>query len=163
MNKNTKAPQVLLCVCGGIAAYKAIEVMRILQKRGCDVRVAATQDSLKFVGAATWEGLTKRKLATSLYESADSTIPHIELVNWADVALVVPATANIMAKMATGLADDFVSTTLLALPQATPVVVAPAMNTHMWRARVTQTNKTVLESNLFHNFHSKLVLISAEI
>ncbi|MDO4806329.1 MAG: bifunctional phosphopantothenoylcysteine decarboxylase/phosphopantothenate--cysteine ligase CoaBC [Coriobacteriales bacterium] len=145
MKSKTRTPRVLLCACGGIAAYKAVEVLRLLQKQGCEVRVAVTQDSLMFVGAATWEGLTKQKVCTSLYESTVSTIPHIELAGWADVVVVVPATANIMAKMAAGLADDFLSTTLLAVPAQIPVVIAPAMNTHMWRAKVTQTNRILLE------------------
>lgn len=145
MKIENRAPRVLMCACGGIAAYKAVEVLRDLQKRGCEVRVAATEDSLMFVGTATWEGLTKREVCTSVYASRESAIPHIELSGWADVVLVVPATANIMAKMAVGLADDMVSTTLLAVPERTPVVVAPAMNTHMWRAKITQTNKVVLE------------------
>lgn len=143
-DKNT--PHVLLCVCGGIAAYKAVEVLRLLQKRGCEVRVAATDDALKFVGAATWEGLCHREVTTSLYEDPYSRIPHIDLSAWADVVLVVPATANVMAKMAMGLADDLVSTTLLAVGAQTPLVVAPAMNVRMWQAAATQANRATLAS-----------------
>lgn len=144
MTKNENAPRVLLCVSGGIAAYKAVEVLRLLQKSGCDVRVACTEDSLQFVGAATWEGLTHRRLAHTLYDAPDSTIAHIEMATWADVVLVAPATANIMAKMACGLADNMVSATLLAVPQRTPVVVAPAMNTNMWHSQATRNNVRVL-------------------
>ena len=135
---------MLLCVSGGIAAYKAVEVLRLLQKAGCEVRVASTEDGLRFVGAATWEGLTHRSVPTSLYGWPESAIPHIALSEWADVVLVCPATANAMAKMATGIADDLVSSTLLAVPRATPVVVAPAMNVNMWQAPPTQANVRAL-------------------
>lgn len=138
------AARVLLCVCGGIAAYKAVEVLRLLQRAGCTVRVASTEGALRFVGAATWEGLTHEPLATSLFDDATSAIPHIELSGWAEVVLVMPATANVMAKMAMGMADDLVSATLLAVPEATPIVVAPAMNVHMWKAAATQANVSVL-------------------
>ncbi len=135
---------VLLCVCGGIAAYKAIEVLRLLQRADCEVRVAATQESLRFVGTATWEGLTHERTAFELYDWADSPIPHIDLAGWADVVLVMPATANVMAKMASGMADDLVSSTLLAVPAQTPIIVAPAMNVHMWQAPATQANVGLL-------------------
>ncbi len=135
---------VLLCVCGGIAAYKAVEALRGLQKAGCSVRVAATADSLRFVGSATWEGLTHHRTATSLYDWPESAIPHVDLAGWADAVLVMPATANVMAKMAAGIADEVVGATLLAVPSGTPVVVAPAMNVNMWRAPATQSNVTTL-------------------
>lgn len=135
---------VLLCVCGGIAAYKAIEVLRLLQQADCEVRVAATHESLRFVGTATWEGLTHERTALELFDWADSPIPHIDLAGWADVVLVMPATANVMAKMATGMADDLVSSTLLAVPAQTPIIVAPAMNVHMWQAPATQANVSLL-------------------
>ena len=135
---------VLLCVCGGIAAYKAVEVLRLLQREDCEVRVAATQESLRFVGTATWEGLTHERTAYELFDWTDSAIPHIDLAGWADVVLVMPATANVMAKMATGIADDLVSSTLLAVPAQTPLIVAPAMNVHMWQAPATQANVSLL-------------------
>ena len=139
-----ESPHVLLCACGGIACYKAVEVLRALQKAGCVVKVAATQDSLRFVGAATWEGLTHKEAASSVFDSASSKIPHIDLATWADVVLVVPATANVIAKMRLGIADDLVSATLLATYGQTPVIVAPAMNTHMWCNPATQENVEVL-------------------
>lgn len=144
LSSNLNGPQVLLCVNGGIAAYKAVEVLRLLQKADCKVRVASTEDGLRFVGAATWEGLTHQSVASSLYGWTESAIPHIMLSEWADVVLVCPATANTMAKMAAGIADDLVSTTLLAVPRTTPVVVAPAMNVNMWQAAPTQVNVRTL-------------------
>ena len=133
---------VLLAVCGGIAAYKACEVLRGLQKAGCEVRVTMTADAERFVGATTFEALSGAPVATSLYEYPGSAIPHIELAEWADAAVVVPATANVIAKMACGIADDCLTTTLLAC--ACPVFVAPGMNVHMWQNPATQANVATL-------------------
>ena len=112
--------RVLLAVCGGIAAYKACEVLRGLQRAGCEVRVTMTEDATRFVGAATFEALSGAPVATSLYEYPGSAIPHIALAEWADAAVVVPATANVLAKMASGIADDCLTTTLLACARAQP-------------------------------------------
>lgn len=139
-----RRPRVLLAVCGGIAAYKACEVLRGLQKAGCDVRVTMTADAEKFVGAATFEALSGAPVATSLYGHPASAIPHIDLAEWADAAVVVPATANVMAKMACGIADDCLTTTLLACWGCCPVLVAPGMNVHMWQSPATQANVAAL-------------------
>lgn len=136
--------KVLLAVCGGIAAYKACEVLRGLQKAGCVVRVACSAASERFVGAATFEALTRYPVCDDLFENPASDIPHIDYAEWADLALVVPATANVMAKMANGLADDALSATLLAC--SCPVLFAPGMNTNMWRNPATQANLHLLES-----------------
>lgn len=139
-----EAPRALVAVCGGIAAYKACEVVRGLQKAGCDVRVAMTEDAGRFVGPTTFDALTGHPVVTSLYGSDADPIPHVSLARFAQVAVVVPATANVMAKMACGLADDALSTTLLALD--CPVVVAPAMNVHMWQSPATQANAATLKA-----------------
>ena len=136
--------KVLLVVCGGIAAYKACEVLRGLQKAGCEVRVACTAAAERFVGPATFEALTRYPVCDDLFGNPATDIPHIDYAEWADLGLVVPATANVMAKMAAGLADDAVSATLLAC--ACPVLVAPGMNTHMWRNAATRANVRALES-----------------
>ena len=136
------ARKVLLGVSGGIAAYKACEVLRGLQKAGCDVRVMMTEDATRFVGEVTFEALSGHPVATSLYGYPESAIPHITLAEWADLVVVVPATGNVMAKMVAGLADDLVSATLLAA--ACPVLVAPAMNVHMWTNPATQANVKTL-------------------
>ena len=141
---DSRASRVLLCVCGGIAAYKAVEVLRIVQRAGCEVRVVSTKAALEFVGKATWEGLTHSRVVSGLFDAPDSAIPHIEMANWADAVLVMPATANVMAKMVLGMADDAVSSTLLAVPARTPTIVAPAMNVHMWQAAATQHNVRTL-------------------
>lgn len=135
---------VLLAVPGGIAVYKACEVVRELQKADCDVRVVMTADAERFVGATTFEALSKHPVADDLYAFPESPIPHIFLADWANLVLVVPATGNVMAKMAAGIADDCLSTTLLAAH--CPVLVAAAMNVHMWRNPATQTNVRTLVS-----------------
>jgi len=135
---------VLLAVPGGIAVYKACEVVRALQKAGCDVRVTMTADAERFVGATTFEALSKHPVADDLYAFPESPIPHVFLADWANLVLVVPATGNVMAKMAAGIADDCLSTTLLAAH--CPVLVAAAMNVHMWRNPATQANVRTLVS-----------------
>ena len=137
-------PRVLLCVTGGIAAYKACEVLRGLQKAGCDVRVAMTESARRFVGEVTFEALSGAPVAYDLFGHAETAIPHIQLSGWADVTLVCPCTANVMAKVAHGIADDCVSATLLACD--VPVLVAPAMNTRMWENPATQDNRATLEA-----------------
>ena len=129
---------VALVVCGGIAAYKACEVLRLLQKAGCDVRVAMTEDAQRFVGATTFEALSHHEVVTSLYGMRESSVPHVDLADFADAIVVVPATANVIAKMRAGIADDAASTTLVAAH--CPVLVAPAMNVHMWKNAATQEN-----------------------
>lgn len=138
------AGNVLLAVSGGIAAYKACEVLRGLQVAGCDVRVTMTADARRFVGATTFEALSGHPVADDLYCFPESPIPHIYLTEWADLVLVVPATANVIAKMAQGIADDCLSTTLLAAQS--PVLVAAAMNVRMWENAATRANVQTLLS-----------------
>ncbi len=140
----SQAPHVVLAVTGGIAVYKAVEVMRGLQHAGYDVRVTMTADAERFVGTPTFEALSGHPVADDLYAYPDSPIPHIFLADWADLVVVVPATGNVLAKMAVGLADDCLSTTLLAVH--CPVLVAAAMNVHMWTNPATQANVATLRS-----------------
>lgn len=133
---------VTLVVCGGIAAYKACEVMRGLQKAGCDVRVAMTPDATRFVGETTFRALSHHEVVTSLYGMHETAIPHVESADFADLVLVVPATANVMAKMACGIADDAATATILAAHS--DVLVAPAMNVNMWRNPAMQANVALL-------------------
>lgn len=131
--------KIVVHITGSIAAFKAVTVVRMLQKAGHQVRVAMTKSATKLIGPATLASLTHYPVMTDLWEpSTKGQIPHIELADWADYSLVVPASVDIIAKMANGIADDPVSTTLLATPS--PVVVVPAMNTHMWQQPATQRN-----------------------
>ena len=142
---STEARRVLLCVCGGIAAYKAAEVVRRLRDAGCEVQVAMTAAAQRFVGAQTFQALSHRAVRTSLWdEHAEAAMGHLELARWAQQVIVAPATANTLAKLAHGLADDLVST--LCLATEAPIAVAPAMNHVMWRHPATQANLATLRA-----------------
>jgi len=137
--------RVLLCVCGGIAAYKAAELVRRLREAGAEVQVAMTENAQRFVGAPTFQALSGRAVRTSLWdEAAEAAMGHIELARWADRVLVAPATANTLAKLAHGFADDLVST--LCLATIAPIAVAPAMNNRMWLHPATQANVATLRA-----------------
>lgn len=140
---DVRTPCVLLCVTGCIAAYKSCEILRELQRAGCRVKVLMTEHATRFVGPTTFRALTHEKVAVGLFDDPEDPIHHISLAQEADVVLVAPATANIIAKMACGIADDLMSTTLLATPA--PILVAPAMNVGMWEAQATQENIATLK------------------
>ena len=132
-------PNVALGVCGGIAAYKAVEVLRGLQKAGCVVRVAMTQRACEFVQPLTFRALSGSHVVVDDYAPDNpDPIAHITFSQTADLLVVAPATANIIAKFANGVADDFLSSTYLAC--SAPVLLAPAMNTTMWEHPATQRN-----------------------
>lgn len=137
--------KITVYLSGSIAAYKGVEVVRGLQKLGHEVRVVMTKAATKLVGPATLNALTKYPVLTDLWNDHDRPIPHIELADWTELALVVPASADLLAKMANGIADDAASTTLLAT--AAPKLVAPAMNRQMWAAPATQRNLAQLKSD----------------
>jgi phosphopantothenoylcysteine decarboxylase/phosphopantothenate--cysteine ligase len=135
--------RVLLCVCGGIAAYKAVELVRRLRDAGAEVQVAMTEGALQFVGAASFQAVSGRTVRSALWDAAaEAAMGHIELARWAELVLVAPATANTLAKLTHGLADDLVST--LCLATTAPLVVAPAMNHRMWLHPATPANLSVL-------------------
>lgn len=133
--------KILLCVAGGIAAYKVVYVARGLAQLGADVRVVMTEAAMRFVGRQTFASLSGNPVATELF-GAGADVPHVELARGADLAIVAPATANVIAKMAAGLADDLVSATLLTA--ACPVLLAPAMHTEMWQSQATRDNVRTL-------------------
>ena len=134
---------VVLGVTGGIAAYKACELLRLLQKQGIDVFVVMTKNACRFVTPLTFETLSGHPVAVDTFERpATWEVEHIALAKRADLFLIAPATANIIAKMACGIADDMLSTTVLAT--RAPVMIAPAMNTGMWDNPATQENLATL-------------------
>ncbi len=138
-------PRVLLCVCGGVAAYKAVELVRRLREGGSDVQVAMTDNATRFVGAATFQAVSGHPVRQSLWdEAAEAAMGHIELARWPDAIVIAPATASTLAKLAHGLADDLVST--LCLATIAPVFVAPAMNHRMWLHPATQANIDTLRA-----------------
>ena len=137
---------VVVGVTGGVAAFKAPIVVRECQRAGHDVYVAATRASLDFVGRSTWEGITSRPVAVEI--AGEGRAEHVELARIADLIIVVPATANSLARLAYGFADDMVSLTVLA--SDAPVVVAPAMHSNMWLAPATQANVRTLRERGVH-------------
>jgi len=134
--------KLLLGVSGGIAAYKACELTSQAIKAGHDVRVMMTTNGARFVGPTTFEALTHHAVLTDNFTDA---LAHIEWAKWADVVCVAPLTANTMAKLACGLADDALTTVLMATPRGTPIVLGPAMNTEMWEHPATQRNRAWLQ------------------
>ena len=139
-----KGKKIVLGVTGGIAVYKAVDLVSRLRKQGCEVRVVMTEHAQQFVTPLTFKEISGNQVAVSMWSSnQEFNVEHIALANWADAFVVAPATANIIAKMAYGLADDLLSTTLLAA-QA-PIVVCPAMNTGMYENAATQENIAKLQ------------------
>lgn len=134
---------VLVGVTGCIAAYKSCEIVRGLQKAGIRVKVVMTPNATRFVGTATFKALTGQPVAVSLFDAPSDPVYHISLAKEADLFLIAPATANIMAKIAHGVCDDLLTTTALAT--TAPIIIAPAMNTAMWQADTTQSNRLTLE------------------
>lgn len=134
-------PKVVLGVSGGIAAYKACELLRRLTESGHDVRVVPTESALHFVGAATWSALSGHPVSTEVWSDVHE-VPHVRIGQGADLVVVAPATADMLAKAAHGLADDLLTNTLLTA--RCPVVFAPAMHTEMWEHPATQENVATL-------------------
>ncbi|SFI21842.1 MULTISPECIES: bifunctional phosphopantothenoylcysteine decarboxylase/phosphopantothenate--cysteine ligase CoaBC [unclassified Bacillus (in: firmicutes)] len=136
--------KILLCVTGGIAVFKAAALTSKLTQAGALVKVMMSESAMKFVTPLTFQALSRHDVYTDTFDEKDSAvIAHIDLADWADIVLVAPATANIIGKFANGLADDMVSTTLLAT--TAPVWIAPAMNVHMYENPVVQKNMQTLK------------------
>ena len=145
MSSEMKKPCVVLGVTGGIAAYKACELRRVLQKRGIDVFVVLTQNACRFVAPLTFETLSGHSVAVDTFDRPQTwEVEHIALAKRADLFLIAPATADIIGKMACGIADDMLSTTVMAT--RAPVLVAPAMNSGMWENAATQQNVKTLQA-----------------
>lgn len=136
-----RQPNVVLGVSGGIAAYKACELLRRFSESGHQVTVVPTAAALHFVGEATWAALSGRPAATETWERVHE-VPHVRIGQRADLVVVAPATADLLAKAAHGLADDLLTNTLLTA--RCPVVFAPAMHTEMWEHAATQENVATL-------------------
>jgi phosphopantothenoylcysteine decarboxylase/phosphopantothenate--cysteine ligase len=141
----SEGPKILFQLTGSIACFKACELVSRLAKRGVAVQTVASAGALRFVGAATLEGLTGRPPFTDLYEPG-RTMDHIRLARWAHLALLCPATANSMNRLAAGLADDAIGALFLAWEIGRkPYLVAPAMNTTMWDHPATRASRERLE------------------
>ena len=141
---NALTPRVVLGVGGGIAAYKSADLCRRLIERGARVRVVMTRGAQAFITPLTFQAVSGNPVHTELLdERAEAGMGHIELARWADLVLVAPATANVMARLAAGLADDLLTTVCLAT--AAPIAIAPAMNRQMWAAPATRANLRTLQ------------------
>jgi len=137
-------PEIVLGVTGSIAAYKAAELVRLMIKAGWGVSVIMTQDATRFVAPLTFRTLSQRPVSVDMFADPEAWVPgHISLADHATVLVVAPCTANVIAKLAQGLADDMLSATALA--SSAPLIVAPAMNSHMWAHPATRANVQTLK------------------
>ena len=149
MNKAIKNKHIILGVSGGIAAYKSVELLRSLTKEEADVRVIMTESAQWFVGPTTFQALSGRPAMTSLFRSHDeAAIKHIDWAQEADAVIIAPATANIIGKLAHGIADDALSTFMLAV--TCPVLLCPSMNTNMYESKAVQRNLARLADDGYH-------------
>ena len=148
MQNKLAEKKIVLCICGGIAAYKSVELMRLFQKAGADVRVVMTRNADEFVGPMTFEAISGHPVFSGMYGgNPDAQMRHIAWAEAADAVLVAPATANIIGKLANGIADDAMTTFMLAV--TAPKIICPSMNTHMYENRAVQRNLDVLEGDGF--------------
>src|SRR2546423_15095864 len=151
MNATTKKPNIILGITGSIAAYKAADITSRLTKEGADVHVVMTTDAQKFITALPFKTLSRNPVETDLYDEEEGWKPtHIKLADEADLLLIAPATANIIASLAHGLANDALSCVALALNPQAKVLLAPAMNGKMWLHPATQQNAALLKSRGAH-------------
>ena len=145
MSYAIQGKKIVLGVCGGIAAYKSVEFLRLLIKSGAEVQVVMTSNAGHFVGPMTFEALSRKKVCSSLFQpSDDASIQHIQWAETADAVVIAPATANIIGKLAHGIADDALSTFMLAV--TCPVMICPSMNTNMYGSQQVQSNLQSLKN-----------------
>lgn len=146
-----KDKTIVLGVCGGIAAYKSVELLRLMKKSGANVKVVMTRSAMEFVGETTFRVLSENDVLTTLFDSKglfnskDASVRHIEWASEADAVVIAPATANMIGKLANGIADDPLSTMMMAV--TVPVIICPSMNTHMYENRALQRNLDTLEQD----------------
>ena len=139
--------KILVGVCGGIAAYKVCELVRELKRAHAEVRVMMTPAATRFVAPLTFEALSGQAVSVDPFAEKQGNIEHIELSHWADAIVIAPATANTLAKLASGMADNILASTVLATKA--PVLIAPAMNTGMWENAATVENIRTLKQRFF--------------
>lgn len=146
-----KNKKILVGVTGGIAAYKACSLVNMFLKEGASVRVVMTEAATKFVTPMTFQTLTNHPVYIDMFRTYNKEeVEHISLAKWADIFVISPATANTVGKIANGIADNLLTTVIMALPEKTPVLVVPAMNTNMWDNPFVQKNiNTLSEGNKY--------------
>jgi phosphopantothenoylcysteine decarboxylase/phosphopantothenate--cysteine ligase len=140
-NKDLKNKKILIGVTGGIAIYKICALVRLFIKSGAQVKVVMTENATKFISPMTFQTLTGFSTYVSMFPPTDpNALDHINLARWADIFILAPATANTIGKIANGIGDNLLTTVILALPEKTPLIIAPAMNVNMWENIFTQEN-----------------------
>jgi phosphopantothenoylcysteine decarboxylase/phosphopantothenate--cysteine ligase len=143
-----KNKKILVGITGGIAAYKACSLVNMFLKEGANVRVIMTEAATKFVASLTFQTLTNHPAYIDMFRAYNKEeVEHISLAEWADIFIISPATANTIGKIANGIADNLLTTVIMALPEETPVLIAPAMNTNMWNNPFVQKNIKALAGN----------------
>ena len=147
--KNLINKKILLVICGGIAAYKSLELIRIFKKNKCQVKTILTKGALEFITPLSVSSLSNEKVFTDLFDFKNETeMDHISLSRWADIVIVAPTTANTISKLAQGTTDDLASTVILASNKQ--IYLAPAMNVRMWEHKSTKTNLKKLKIGRAH-------------
>jgi len=141
-----KNKKILVGITGGIAAYKVCSLINMFFKEGADIKVVMTPAATEFVSSLTFQTLTNHAVYVDMFEIINKEeVEHISLANWADIMLIAPATANTIGKIAHGIADNLLTTIVMALPVETTVVMAPAMNSRMWDNPIMQKNVEILK------------------
>ncbi len=136
-----KNRKILIGVTGGIAAYKTCSLVNMFLKEGADVKVIMTEGATKFVTPLTFQALTNHPVYIDMWQTYNKEeVEHISLAKWADIMIISPATASVIGKVACGIADNLLTTVIMALPKETDVLIVPAMNTNMWENPITQRN-----------------------
>ncbi|MEK6841463.1 MAG: bifunctional phosphopantothenoylcysteine decarboxylase/phosphopantothenate--cysteine ligase CoaBC [Nanoarchaeota archaeon] len=148
-----KNKKILVGITGGIAAYKTCSLVNMFLKEGADVKVIMTYGATNFVTPLTFQSLTNHPVYLDMWQTYNKEeVEHISLAKWADILVISPATANIIGKIAHGIADDLLTTATMALPKGTSVLIIPAMNTNMWENPIVQENVKKLASNNKYHF-----------
>lgn len=138
--------KVLIGVTGGAAIYKTCGLVRLFKRNNAQVKVIMTQSATKLISPSLFQALSGTPVATKLFRSEEKGIEHISLSQWADLFIIAPATANTINKIAVGIADNLLTSTVLAFPSSSPLLIAPAMNNYMWENEVTQNNVKIIKS-----------------
>ncbi len=141
-----KKKKIIVGVCGGIAAYKTCELVRLLVKEGFLVKVVMTDAATKFITPLTFQALSQNRVYLDMFQLIkEESIEHISLAQWADICVIAPLSANTLSKISQGICDNLLTTVVCALPQKTKVIMAAAMNEHMWKNPIVQDNVAKLK------------------
>lgn len=148
-----KNKRILIGITGGIAVYKTCSLVNMFLKEGADVKVVMTEAATKFVAPLTFQALTNHPVYTDMWQTYNKEeVEHISLSKWADIVVISPASANTIGKIALGLADNLLTTVIMATPKETPVLIVPAMNVNMWNNPIVQENVAKLAKDKKYAF-----------